>query len=66
LRVILIIKARGWRVVMILLSIGADLLARLMSRDLDGGDSAWMLHGPTEEAVEPESKAEPPRLLAAE
>ena len=53
---------------MILLTVGAEMLARLMSRDATGGDSAWLLFGPTEEAVEAEaeSAAPPPFLLAAE
>ena len=43
---------------MILLTVGAEMLARLMRADGEGeGDSAWLLHGPTEVAVEPEHEA---------
>lgn len=52
---------------MILLGFGAEMLARLMNVDPRGPDSAWLLAGPTELAVETDQGEEPDLLpLAAE
>jgi hypothetical protein len=52
---------------MILLGLGAEMLARLMNADPRGPDSAWLLAGPTELAVELDQGEEPDLLtLAAE
>lgn len=36
---------------MILLGVGAEMLARLMQADRRGPDTAWLLAGPTDETV---------------
>lgn len=55
---------------MILLGLGAEMLARLMAADGDRPDTAWLLAGPTEAAVEPTgaaaNEAAEPWALAAE
>lgn len=48
---------------MIMLTLGADALARLMREDRRGPDTAWLMFGPGEPAVEIEEEAWP---LAAE
>lgn len=42
---------------MILLGLGAEMLARLMAADGERPDTAWLLAGPTEAAVEPAGAA---------
>lgn len=53
---------------MILLAAGTGVLARLMRLDARGPDTAWLLAGPTELAVEPaedpEAAADPLPLAA--
>ena len=46
---------------MILLGVGAEMLARLMRADANGPDTAWMLAGPSEEAV-----VDPPIEMSSE
>ena len=42
---------------MILLTVGAETLARLMASDGEAPDTAWLLHGPEELAVADEPEA---------
>ncbi len=52
---------------MILLGVGAEMLARLMRSDPRGPDPEWLLAGPTELAVEaPQETAAETWPLAAE
>jgi len=51
---------------MILLGVGAEMLARLMRTDARGPDTEWLLAGPTEAAVEPPADERPDWPLAAE
>lgn len=44
---------------MILLGVGAEMLARLMRADAHGPDTAWLLAGPSEEAVIEPAAGEP-------
>lgn len=52
---------------MILLGFGAEMLARLMTADPRGADTAWLLSGPTELAIEADPDEAPDALpIAAE